>query len=267
VILLLAVGGYLFYRHVNLSPNGCESDGSGQVIMLDTGQAAIAATIAGVAHSRRLPAGAVTIAYATAWQESHLQNLPDGDLDSVGVFQQRPSQGWGSASELRNPVYATGKFFAALVKVPDYLRIPVAQAAQDVQHSADGSAYMNYEQQAAGMSGPFTGGAPHAVWCWYPQDSSTAPQITPLRDELVRTFGQLAVQQGAGGSAASSAPAADVRVRYRAAGWAVASWLVTHATAYGISNVRYAGYQWNETAGNRGWTPDPSAPSGSVELR
>jgi hypothetical protein len=126
---------------------------------------------------------------------------------------------------------------------------------------------MNYEQQAAGMSGPFTGGAPHAVWCWYPQDSSTAPQITPLRDELVRTFGQLAVQQGAGGSAASSAPAADVRVRYRAAGWAVASWLVTHATAYGISNVRYAGYQWNETAGNRGWTPDPSAPSGSVELR
>jgi hypothetical protein len=47
----------------------------------------------------------------------------------------------------------------------------------------------------------------------------------------------------------------------------VASWLVTHATAYGISNVRYAGYQWSETAGSRGWTRDPTAPSGSVELR
>jgi hypothetical protein len=306
LVLAVAVAGYLAYRHAQSQLGGCEADGggsSGSAVMLAPGQAAIAATIAGVAHARSLPAGAVTIAYATAMQESHLQNLPDGDLDSVGVFQQRPSQGWGTPQELQDPVYATGKFFAALVKVPNYLRIPIDQAAQDVQHSADGAAYENYAKQAAGMSGPFTGQAPHAVWCWYPQGTSaqggsatpgaaqqgaaeqgaapqgaavraagghqaspaatTSPQIASMRQELVHTFGQLDVQR----STVAADVGAQVRVGYRAAGWAVASWLVTHATEYGITDVLYAGYQWSEAAGSKGWTRDPTAPWGRVELR
>ena len=108
---------------------------------LSTGQAGIAATIAGVASSPGLPVRAVTIAYATALQESDLENLPYGDRDSVGVFQQRPSQGWGTRAELLNPVYATTRFFAALAAIPGYQQLPVYQAAQDVQRSADGSAY------------------------------------------------------------------------------------------------------------------------------
>jgi hypothetical protein len=268
VAILLAIGGYLAYRHVRTGLSGCEADGSSDPIALNPQQAAIAATIAGVAHARQLPAGAVTIAYATAMQESHMQNLSSGDLDSVGVFQQRPSEGWGTPSQLIDPVYATGKFFEALVKVPDYLRIPVDQAAQDVQHSADGSAYLNYAPEAARMSGAFTGRAPHAVWCWYAsgstQGSPASPEITLMRQQLVRTFGRLAVRQPA---AASSVTVADVVVRRHTAGWAVASWLVTHATAYGISNVLYSGYQWSEAAGGKGWTRDPTAPSGSVELR
>jgi hypothetical protein len=255
VVILVAVGVVLFHKHIGYLVNGCEAGGNGQVIMLDTDQAAIAATIAGVAHDRKLPAEAVTIAYATAWQESHLQNLDYGTLDSLGVFQQRPSEGWGSPKQLMDPVYATGKFFSALVQVPDYLRIPVYQAAQDVQRSADGDAYMNYEQQAALMSGPFTGGTPHAVWCWYPQDGATSPQLAPMRQELARTFGRLDVRQDA------------VAVEHTAEGWAVASWLVTHATTYGLTNVSFAGYQWSLTTGSRGWTRDPSAPRGSVELR
>lgn len=265
--LVLAIGGYLVYRHVRAGLSGCEAAASSDPVMLNTQQAAIAATIAGVAHARRLPAGAVTIAYATAMQESHMQDLRSGDLDSVGVFQQRPSEGWGTPSQLTDPVYATGKFFAALVKVPGYLQLPIDQAAQAVQHSADGSAYEKYADEAAGLSGAFTGQAPHAVWCWYPsgaQHSPAAPAITPMRQQLVRTFGRLAVRQD---TAASSVTVADVAVRHRTAGWAVASWLVTHATAYGISNVLYAGYQWSEAAGSKGWTRDPTAPSGRVELR
>ncbi len=264
--VVAAVGGYLVFHHVTLTQSGCESGGR-RAVALDADQAAIAATIAGVAHSRRLPAGAVTIAYATAMQESHLHNLRYGDLDSIGVFQQRPSQGWGSPRHLADPVYATGKFFAALVKVPDYLRIPVSQAAQDVQHSADGSAYQNYQQQAASMSGAFTGGRPHAVWCWFPAGRPGSPDVASVRRQLVRTFGRLDVRPAGRDPAGSPDPAADVRVVHRAAGWAVASWLVTHAATYGISNVRYAGYQWSQTAGRRGWTQDNSAPSGSVELR
>lgn len=259
VVVLVTLGGYLINRHIVLLTNGCESDGSGKVIMLDTDQAAIAATIAGVAHSRRLPTHAVTIAYATAWQESHLHDPDYGTSDSIGVFQQRPSEGWGSPRELINPVYAAGAFFAALVKVPDYLNLPIYEAAQDVQHSADGSAYMNYEEQAAWMSGPFTGGSPHAVWCWFPQDSTKTVQITPMQEELTRTFGRLDVRRDATSS--------TVSIERSSAGWAVASWLVTHATTYGLTSVRYAGYQWSLSAGNRGWTRDPSAPRDSVELR
>jgi hypothetical protein len=259
VVVLLVVGGYLINRHIALTSNGCESDGDGRVVMLDTDQAAIAATIAGVAHSRRLPTHAVTIAYATAWQESHLHDLDYGTLDSIGVFQQRPSQGWGTRRQLIDPVYAAGAFFAALVKVPDYMNIPIDEAAQDVQHSADGSAYLNYAQQAAWMSGPFTGGTPHAVWCWYPEDSTRTPQISPMLAELTRTFGRLDLRRDATSS--------SVGIHHGPAGWAVASWLVTHATTYGLTSVRFAGYQWSLAAGNKGWTRDPSAPRGSVELR
>jgi hypothetical protein len=271
VLVVLAAGGaFLFFHHVTVTGSGCEAAGR-QAVGLDTEQAAIAATIAGVADERRLPSGAVTIAYAAAMQESHLHNLHYGDLDSVGVFQQRPSEGWGTRHQLSDPVYATGKFFGALVKVHDYLRIPVYQAAQDVQRSADGSAYRNYQQLAASLSGAFTGGRPHAVWCWFAPDSSRSPHIAAVRQQLVRTFGPLDVrlhgQHQTSVAAASSDPAAQVRVRYRAAGWAVASWLVTHAPTYGISAVRYAGYQWSKAAGRRGWTRDHSTSSGSVELR
>ena len=271
VLVVLAAGAaFLAYHHVTVTGSGCQTRGR-QTVGLDTEQAAIAATIAGVADARRLPSGAVTIAYAAAMQESHLHNLAYGDLDSVGVFQQRPSQGWGTPRQLADPVYATGKFFGALVKVPGYLRIPVYQAAQDVQHSADGSAYRNYQRLAASMSGAFTGGRPHAVWCWFAPGNSHAPKVAALRRQLVRTFGPLDLRVRGGHqaavAAAPAAPAAEVRVRHRAAGWAVASWLVTHAATYGLSNVRYAGYQWSKTAGRQGWTRDHSAPSGSVELR
>jgi hypothetical protein len=264
--VVAVVGGYLAYHRIAVAQNGCQATG-GQAISLDTEQAAIAATIAGVADARRLPPAAVTIAYATAMQESKMHNLPRGDLDSIGVFQQRPSQGWGRPRQLTDPVYATGKFFAALVKVPGYLRIPLYQAAQAVQHSADGSAYMNYQQQAAIMSRAFTGGQPHAVWCWFPASSTRSLAVGTIRQQLLRTFGGRTLHLVSGHPAAASDPGQAVRLRHRAAGWTVASWLVTHAPAYGISSVRYAGYQWTQTAGSRGWTRDPSAPSGSVELR
>ena len=78
----------------------------------------------------------------------HTANLDYGDLDSVGVFQQRPSEGWGTTSELEDPAYATARFFGALTQVHGYLQLPVDQAAQAVQHSADGSAYAQYDLMA-----------------------------------------------------------------------------------------------------------------------
>src|SRR5579875_1595245 len=157
-------------RHVRLplvSSSGCLARGRQAVVPLTTGQAEIAATIAGVALSRSMPVRAVTIAYAAALQESGLADLPYGDRDSVGVFQQRPSQGWGTRRQLLDPVYASARFFAALARVAGYQRLPVYQAAQAVQHSADGRAYGQYAGQGAAMATAFTGQVPHGVGCWY----------------------------------------------------------------------------------------------------
>jgi len=161
LVLVLAVAGYAVYhsfRGVSPAlPPGCQVGSGPQAITLDTEQAAIAATIAGVAARHQLPRQAVTIALAAALQESKLHNLNYGDRDSVGIFQQRPSQGWGPATKLEDPVYATTKFYAALTQVRGYTTMPVYQAAQDVQHSADGSAYEQWVGIATQLAGYFTG--------------------------------------------------------------------------------------------------------------
>ena len=88
------------------------------------------------------------IAEATAMQESRLINLPYGTSDSLGLFQQRPSQGWGTPAEIMNPTYAATKFYEALVKVPDWQTIPLTQAAQAVQESGYPDAYAQWQTDA-----------------------------------------------------------------------------------------------------------------------
>src|SRR6516162_8087763 len=193
--LVLVVAGYLAFgggRH-GLTPAppppapGCQAGTGVSAIPLGTDQAGIAATIAGVAARHRLPRKAVTIALAAALQESQLQNLDYGDRDSVGVFQQRPSQGWGTTAELEDPVYATTKFFAALVRVPGYVKMPVDRAAQDVQHSADGYAYGEWTEVATLLAGYFTGAPQAGVSCWY--TAAAKPDLAGALRQLTQTFG------------------------------------------------------------------------------
>jgi len=259
--LVLAAAGYLAYHSFQgvtpaPPPPGCQAGIGVDAISLDTDQAGIAATIAGVAVRHGLPRQAVTIAYAAALQESKLQNLAYGDLDSVGVFQQRPSQGWGSAAELEDPVYATTKFFAALVRVPGYARLPVDQAAQDVQHSADGSAYQDWAGVAAQLAGYFTGASPHGVSCWFAL-AGTADLAGAAR-ELAHTFGpqgrdDVVIRITTDRSGQEKDRSVAVLHTQRDAAWTVASWLVAYAQDYGISEIRYAGYEWNAAHGTMGW--------------
>jgi hypothetical protein len=273
---LLAVGGLLaiaiaaggiFLAYPGVAPllvrgSGCEAGrSSSRAISLQPSQAGIAATIAGVAQRHALPDRAVVIAYATALQESKLENLDYGTADSVGVFQQRPSQGWGKRRQLEEPVYAASRFFGALVGVPDYLHLPVYRAAQAVQRSADGYAYRQYSRLAAGMARAFTGRDPHAVWCWYGQRITGTPRLSAASRELVRTFGRLPIR-------VSGDPAMAVRVPRNRDGWAVAAWLVSHAQQYRVIAVSYAGYRWTAASGARGWVrARPAGPSDSVQFR
>jgi murein DD-endopeptidase MepM/ murein hydrolase activator NlpD len=114
----------------------------------DAEQVDHAATIAGVGARMGVPVRGWIIAVATAMQESDLRNVAGGPDDSIGLFQQRPSQGWGTPAQLRDPVYAAGKFYQKLISVPGWLQIPLTEAAQAVQRSAYPDAYAKHEQDA-----------------------------------------------------------------------------------------------------------------------
>src|SRR5581483_9748328 len=128
----------------------CSSGAAGTADVSPT-QAANAATITSVATRRGLPVQAATIALATAFQESDLENVSYGDRDSLGLFQQRPSQGWGTQSEVMDPVHASNAFYDALTQVPDYGSMPVTNAAQAVQRSAFPDAYARHEARARAL--------------------------------------------------------------------------------------------------------------------
>lgn len=146
---------------------------------LDPDQAANAALITGIAVQRDLPARAGTIALATAMQESKLRNIDYGDRDSLGLFQQRPSQGWGSAEQVMDPVYATGIFFDHLVQVPGYTELPVTEAAQAVQRSAFPDAYAQHETMAREFASALTGWSTAQLTCTLVPASEVAATADP----------------------------------------------------------------------------------------
>jgi cell wall-associated NlpC family hydrolase len=133
--------------------NGTLSPGNYGGVNFSAEQAANAAIIYNVAAGRGLPAKAAIIAIATALQESTLKNLNYGDRDSLGLFQQRPSQGWGTPAQVTDPVYSAGKFYDGLVKVPGWESLPVTVAAQRVQRSAFPNAYAKWESAATAAVG------------------------------------------------------------------------------------------------------------------
>lgn len=112
-----------------------------------------AKTIVHEAITKHMGLRAAVIAVATSMQESTLLNLNYGDRDSLGLFQQRPSCGWGSASQIEHPAYAAGAFLNALhdyqASNPGWAHEPLWQSAQGVQGSAFPSAYAKWEAQAA----------------------------------------------------------------------------------------------------------------------
>ncbi|MFI7607674.1 hypothetical protein ACIBTV_21380 [Micromonospora sp. NPDC049366] len=98
---------------------------------------------------------AAVISVATSLQESKLENLGHlgdrNDHDSLGLFQQRPSSGWGSPEQITDPIYSTQAFLKGLKQVDGWKDMPLTEAAQTVQVSAYPDAYAQWEQQAADL--------------------------------------------------------------------------------------------------------------------
>jgi hypothetical protein len=118
-------------------------------------QLANAATIVQQTLARRMGIRSAVIAVATAMQESRLLDLGYGDADSLGLFQQRPSCGWGTAQQIMDPAFAAGAFLAALQQYqaadPDWAAQPLWESAQGVQKSGFALAYAQWEAQAASL--------------------------------------------------------------------------------------------------------------------
>lgn len=207
-------------------------------------QADNAATIAAVGMRMGMPNHAVSVALATALQESKLRNLPGGDLDSAGLFQQRPSQGWGTYEQVTDPIHASTEFYNRLRQQPDWPQLTVTQAAQLVQHSAAPDAYAQWEPEARAVASALTGEEPATFTC---HDLT----VSPPRADLVATA------KAELGTAVLSGPHEPAK------GWAISAWLVAHSSRLGVDRVAFAGRTWTAASGR--WSP-PSSGEGSLSL-
>lgn len=294
LVAALAIVAVVGLRSVGVlsPPQGCVAEVDGDTVMLDLEQSRYAALIGAIATARGLPARAITIALATAYQESDLRNVDHGDRDSLGLFQQRPSQGWGTAEQVQDPTYATNAFYDALVKITNYRDLPITEAAQQVQRSGFPDAYADHEADARILASALSGNSPAAFTCEIAVDdvaaeSPLASGLTPrsqrVLDEVQTAFGPQSVggfepggvttghMQGSahyGGRAvdvffAADDPAAVLR------GWSIAHWAVANADRLDIATVIYRGQIWTAARGDEGWRAyePPNGPTDNPTLR
>ncbi|MFJ2159943.1 heavy metal transporter [Streptomyces sp. NPDC087856] len=294
LVVLLAVAGYLVVQYVTGGRGGpgCKvvsGKDDGQAYEFSQEQTMNAATIAAVGTGRGMPERAVTIALATALQESQLVNIEHGDLDSLGLFQQRPSQGWGTKKEILDPTYAAGVFYEHLAKVNDYQQLPLTVAAQRVQRSGYPEAYAKHEPEATLLSAALTGQAAATLTCQGLPDTSranTGPDA--VRAALVRDFGRTVLKEtgaevtgdgsatkakakstpspSASATGGSSTVTLPVRSGSTRTGWQLAHWAVANSSVLHIERVSYAGREWSAGSADDPWHSTATKASGGVRI-
>jgi hypothetical protein len=240
-VLLIAagVGAFWWLRSRNLTEpipgeQRCVATASNNSAVVDLEQAHFASIIAGVSVRRGLPPRAASIALATAYQETGIRNLNYGDRDSLGLFQQRPSQGWGTRQQLMDPYYATRKFYDALVKIKNWESADITEVAQKVQLSAHPEAYRDHEVDARVLASALTGQSPAGFSCL--DRSGTPGDAKELRSSLERTFGY--VDDSADGSVIT------IRAESGRRAWAYAHFAVANANLYGVTTVKIRNRSW-----------------------
>ncbi len=256
----------------------CTAVVEGHEVDLDAEQAENAALITAISVRRGMPARAASIALATAYQESDLYNVEFGDRDSLGLFQQRPSQGWGTEEQVLDPVYSTNAFYDALAEVDGYEGLEITVAAQEVQRSGFPEAYADHEQDARALASALTGNSRGSFTCETEDDAEPAsteltgvgltPRADILRQELLAVFGADLALGGYApdgvstghmeGSAHYAGRAVDVFVRpvtedNRTRGWAVAHYLVAQADRLDVDTVIFDAQIWTTRRSDEGW--------------
>jgi hypothetical protein len=241
----LVVAGVMGARGLvsNFGGPRCQATALGTSVDFDPSQTAYAATIEAVAEKRELPARAATIAIATAIQESKLRNLTYGDRDSVGLFQQRPSQGWGTVDQILDPVYATNKFYDALVKREGYEGMRITEIAQKVQKSAYPEAYADHEQEGRLLASTLSGHSPEGLGCRL--DDATTGDPAALRTALKSELGVTSTVSGRTLTVAAGS---------ERAAWSAGAYAVAKASVHGATSVRVGAREWTRARDSSGWT-------------
>jgi Peptidase family M23 len=256
---------------------------------LDEEQGRNAGVIVAAGRSAGVSSFGLTVALATAYQESRLRNLPYGDRDSLGLFQQRPSTGWGTAEQVQDPVYAAGAFFGGptgpnstgaasqppgLLDIDGWQAMALTQAADAVQRSALPSAYAQWEDDARAWLGErFTAageacGPGGGLMC-PPTGRAAEIGLSPDALRVLRcihqnfpTVGPFAgVGERPNDSDHPHGRAVDAMIPDWATdagndlGWQLADWVRINATCLGVTYVIFDAAIWSAAADTAGWRP------------
>jgi hypothetical protein len=246
-------GPTLYHRYGNglLSSSRCTVTIDGASSTLTAEQADNAALIAATALQRELPAHAVTVALAAAMQESDLRNLDYGDRDSVGLFQQRPSQGWGTVEEIHDPRFATNAFYDQLEEVTGWQQLPVTEAAQAVQRSGHPLGYADHEADARLWARALTGEVPFgAVTCSLGSAKTDPAAAQSFAERVSGDFGArvvVTIEPASDGAAAVRISSEEQPVLEAAATWSIAV-----ASEWRVADVTLCDRRWTRT--NEAWS-------------
>ena len=265
--LLAGVGIWLLHKLGGISlfsQADCVAVSADQSYTYDLEQMQNASTIAAVGVKLGVPTFGIEVAEATALQESKLYNVTGGDRDSLGLFQQRPSEGWGTAAQIMDTTYSTTAFYNALMKVSNWQNLPLTVAAQDVQHSAYPDAYAAHADEAGVLAAVFTGTAGDGLTCtldgptFSPQatdSSGLTTQGEAVVADAEKQWGTASVEDASGGlrSFALALPDSLSGTAQAQRGWAYANWAVSKAEALGITQVGYDGKTWSASNSPGAW--------------
>ena len=241
VVAALGVRGWLRDRGVVVAPlpgeERCVATVGDRDVVLDLDQAHYTSIVVGLSVRRGLAPRAGSIAMATVYQETGIRNLDYGDRDSVGLFQQRPSQGWGTEKQLMDPYYATTKFYNALVRVRDWETRDITKVAQAVQRSAYPDAYRDHEPDARVLASALTGQTERALTCLVHDDEDG--DADALAKSLEETFR---------GDAQVKGKVVTMTAKSQRLAWAYAQYAVANAGRHGVVSVEVDDRTWTADA-------------------
>lgn len=247
VLALLAVGGVVAWSAYHRVPlpveDRCTATVQATTVTLDPERSYYAALISGVSVKRGLVPRAASIALATAFQESGMRNLDYGHADSIGLFQQRPSKGWGTIEEIMDPWYSATAFYKALVKVKGWEDGDINDVAQKVQRSAHPEAYRKHVAKSRTLASSLTGQTPASFSCAVRSPGDPDPE--GMAAYLKRTFGKTI-------DLATTDTGLTITASNPAVAWSVAHAAIAGTGRYGLAAV---------SIGNWTWTHDPWSPA------